>query len=199
MNARLPWLTLAVFAVTSLVTGAMLVRPEIGTALQRDPLMLEGEWWRFVTTWLVLTDGWVQIVVNSLGLLIFGTLVERRHGRVWWAVAYVVAGLAGAVVASLATFLPCYLFTVIPAPHFKRLSSNASLRAFVDGVTAAATGAIAGASFVLARRALVDGPAVALALATLAVTARYKRVPEPALIAGAGLLGVLLAGNGGRP
>ena len=55
MNARLPWLTLAVFAVTSLVTGAMLVRPEIGTALQRDPLMLEGEWWRFVTTWLVLT------------------------------------------------------------------------------------------------------------------------------------------------
>jgi chromate transporter len=114
-------------------------------------------------------------------------------------IGYLVAGLAGAVVASLATFLPCYLFTVIPAPHFKRLSSSASLRAFVDGVTAAATGAIAGASFVLARRALVDGPAVALALATLAVTARYKRVPEPALIAGAGLLGVLLAGNGGRP
>ena len=97
MNARLPWLTLAVFAVTSLVTGAMLVRPEIGTALQRDPQILEGEWWRFVTTWLVLTDGWVQIVVNSLGLLIFGTLVERRHGRVWWAVAYVVAGLAGEI------------------------------------------------------------------------------------------------------
>ncbi len=97
MNARVPWLTLAVFIATSLVTGAMLARPEIGTALQRDPAMLRGEWWRFVTSWLVLTDGWPQIIVNSLGLLIFGTLVERSHGRAWWIVAYAVAGLAGEI------------------------------------------------------------------------------------------------------
>src|SRR5262249_17394055 len=32
-------------------------------------------------------------------------------------IGYLVAGAAGAVVASLATFLPCYLFTVVPAPH----------------------------------------------------------------------------------
>jgi rhomboid protease GluP len=75
----------------------MLARPEIGMALQRDPVMLQGEYWRFVTTWFVLTDGWVQIVVNSLALLIFGTLVERRLGRVWWLVGYVAAGLAGEV------------------------------------------------------------------------------------------------------
>ena len=54
--------------------------------------MLHGEWWRFVTTWFVLTDGWVQIVINSIGLLIYGTLVERTIGRGWWIVAYVVAG-----------------------------------------------------------------------------------------------------------
>jgi rhomboid protease GluP len=92
-----PWLTVAVFVVTSIVTGWMLLQPQIGTALQRDPLMLGGEWWRFVTTWLVLTDGWLQIVINSLGLLIFGTLVERRYGRLWWIAAYVIAGLAGEI------------------------------------------------------------------------------------------------------
>src|SRR5205085_2566746 len=54
-------------------------------------------------------------------------------------IGYLVAGLAGAVVAALATFLPCYLFTVIPAPHFRRLAQNAALKAFVDGVPAAAT------------------------------------------------------------
>ena len=57
-------------------------------------------------------------------------------------IGYLVAGLAGAVVAALATFLPCYLFTVLPAPYFRRFARNASLKAFVDGVTAAATGAI---------------------------------------------------------
>jgi chromate transporter len=110
-------------------------------------------------------------------------------------IGFLVAGWAGAVVAALGTFLPCYLFTVIPAPHFKRLAQNASLKAFVDGVTAAATGAIAGAVFVLGRRALVDLVTVVVALGTLLVLTRLRRVPEPLLIAGAGLLGVLLAGK----
>ena len=107
-------------------------------------------------------------------------------------IGYLVAGFAGAVVAALATFLPCYLFTVIPAPHFRRLSKNRALKAFVDGVTAAATGAIAGAAFVLGRRALVDVTAVAIAVVAFLVLTRTKRIPEPALIATAGILGVLL-------
>jgi chromate transporter len=108
-------------------------------------------------------------------------------------IGYLVAGPAGAVVAAAATFLPCYLFTVIPAPHFQRWSRNANVRAFVEGVTAAATGAIAGAAFVLSRRALVDVPTVGLALLTLVVCARFKQVPEPIVILAAGLAGVVLA------
>jgi chromate transporter len=106
-------------------------------------------------------------------------------------IGYLVAGAAGAVVAALATFLPCYVFTVIPAPHFRRLSKNAAIKAFVDGVTAAATGAIAGAVFVLGRRALVDAATVGVAAGTLLVLVRWRRVPEPLLIAAAGALGIL--------
>jgi chromate transporter len=109
-------------------------------------------------------------------------------------IGHLVAGFAGAVIAALATFLPCYLFTVFPAPHFKRLSQNLSIRAFVDGVTAAATGAIAGAAFVLGRRAIVDVATAGIALAVILVLVRLKRVPEPLLIAAAGALGVLLMG-----
>jgi chromate transporter len=109
-------------------------------------------------------------------------------------IGYLVAGFAGALVAALATFLPCYLFTVIPAPHFRRLSQNRALKAFVGGVTAAATGAIAGAAFVLGRRALVDVTTVAIALGALLVLTRFRRVPEPLLIAAAGVLGILAAG-----
>jgi chromate transporter len=107
-------------------------------------------------------------------------------------IGYLVAGLAGAVVAALATFLPCYFFTVIPAPHFKRWSSARGVREFVDGVTAAATGAIAGAAFVLGRRAVVDLATLAIAAVTLGVAWRFRKVPEPLLILVAGILGVLL-------
>ena len=97
MSRPVPWLTLAVFVATLGVTAAMAWQPWLGPALERDPAMLHGEWWRFVTTWFVLTDGWLQIVVNSIGLLAYGTLVERTIGRGWWIVAYVVAGLVGGV------------------------------------------------------------------------------------------------------
>ena len=109
-------------------------------------------------------------------------------------IGFLVAGPAGAVVAALATFLPCYLLTVLPAPHFRRWSRAPGVRAFVDGVTAAATGAIAGAAFVLGRRALVDPGAIALAVTTLVVAWRFPRVPEALLILAAGIVGVLWGG-----
>jgi chromate transporter len=108
-------------------------------------------------------------------------------------IGYLVAGLVGAVVACIGVFLPCYLFVVIPAPYFRRFARNRQIKAFVDGVTAAATGAIAGAAFVLGRRAVTDVPTVLIALVTLAVLFRFKKVPEPLVIIVAGTVGLLLA------
>jgi chromate transporter len=107
-------------------------------------------------------------------------------------IGYLVAGPLGSVVAALATFVPCYLFTVVPAPHFRRFAKNQSLKAFVDGVSAAATGAIAGAAFVLGRRALIDIPTVVIAITTLAVLLKFKKVQEPLLILAAAVVGLLL-------
>jgi chromate transporter len=107
-------------------------------------------------------------------------------------IGYLVAGLAGACVAALATFLPCYLFTVIPAPYFHRFGQNRSLKAFVDGVTAAATGAIAGAAFVLGKRALFDVTTVLIFGVTLLVLIRARKLPEPFVIAAAGLVGIVI-------
>jgi chromate transporter len=107
-------------------------------------------------------------------------------------IGYLVAGPAGACVAAIATFLPCYLFTVIPAPYFRRFAKNTGIKAFVDGVSAAATGAIAGAGYVLGRRALIDVPTVLIALATVAVFVKFKKLQEPIVICLAGLIGVLV-------
>jgi chromate transporter len=109
-------------------------------------------------------------------------------------IGYLVAGLGGAAVAALGVFTPVYLFVVIPAPYFRRLAGNRQVHAFVEGVTAAATGAIAGAAFVLGRRALVDATTVAICLLTLLLVIKVRRIPEPAVILAAGLAGALLRG-----
>jgi chromate transporter len=111
-------------------------------------------------------------------------------------IGYLIGGLAGAVVASFATFLPCYLFTILPAPYFKKYGKRPSIVAFVEGVTAAAIGAIAGAVVVLAERSIVDVATVLISLATIGAMWRFK-LPEPVLVAIAAIVG-LLAYPGGH-
>ena len=107
-------------------------------------------------------------------------------------IGYLVAGVPGACVAALATFLPCYLFTVLPAPYFKKYGKHPSIKAFVDGVTAAAVGAIIGAVFVLGKRQITDVIAALIALITIFVLLKFKKLPEPVIIVVAALLGLLL-------
>ncbi|MBK8219244.1 MAG: chromate efflux transporter [Myxococcales bacterium] len=108
-------------------------------------------------------------------------------------IGYLVAGLAGATLAAIGVFVPCFLVVVLAAPHYRRLVASPRVKAFVQGVTSGAVGAVAGSVFVLARRALVDVPTVLIALATLALVVRVKKVPEPAVIALAAALGMALS------
>ena len=103
---------------------------------------------------------------------------------------YLAAGLPGGMAAAIGVFLPVYLSVVLGASRFGRLSQHAGFRAFVDGVTAAATGAIAGAAVVLGRRAIVDPGAAVIALAALLVLLGVRRVPEPVVVLAAGVVGI---------
>jgi chromate transporter len=108
-------------------------------------------------------------------------------------IGYLVAGPLGATVAAIAVFLPCYLLVVIPARYFRRSVHDPRVKAFVDGVTAAAAGAIAGAAFVLGRRAVFDVSTALICLVTLAVLIRIKGVSEPVVIVAAGVVGIIVA------
>lgn len=105
-------------------------------------------------------------------------------------IGYLVAGLPGAVVAALATFLPCYLFTIIPAPYFKKIAKNQSIKSFVDGITAAVVGALAGAVIVLGSRSIVDLPTASIAVVSLLVLLYGRKIREPHIILVAALAGL---------
>ena len=107
-------------------------------------------------------------------------------------IGYLIGGLPGACVAAFATFLPCYLFTIIPAPYFKKYGKKPGLKNFIDGVTAAAVGAIVGAVIVLGKRQFSDLGSVAIALAAVLVLIKLKKIPEPIIILAAALIGLAL-------
>jgi chromate transporter len=107
-------------------------------------------------------------------------------------IGYLVAGPLGACAAALAVFLPPYLLVIFGAPHYRRFAQNPQVKAFVQGVTAAAVGTIAGAAIILSKRALVDVKTVVIAMISLVILLGFKKVPEPILIVGAGIAGVVL-------
>lgn len=107
-------------------------------------------------------------------------------------IGYLVGGVPGACIAALATFIPCYLFTILPAPYFKKYGKHPALIAFVDGITAAAVGAIAGSVVVLAQRSVVDLPTALLALGTGFLLWKFKTLKEPVIVVSAALIGLVV-------
>lgn len=134
----------------------------------------------------MITPGPVVITVGFIGYIVTG----REGGFL--------PGFLGASVAALATFIPCYLLTIIPAPYFRKHGKRPGIVAFVDGVTAAAVGAIAGACVILGRRTIFDSqwnpevPKVVLLLITIGLLLRYKKFPEPFIVIGAAIIGLII-------
>ena len=107
-------------------------------------------------------------------------------------IGHLVAGPLGAVIAACAVFAPPCLIVLFGAPYYRRFAQNRQVKAFVQGVTAAAVGAIAGAAYILGRRSLIDIPTLIIATITLFLLILIKKIPEPIMILAAGVAGVIL-------
>jgi chromate transporter len=107
-------------------------------------------------------------------------------------IGYLVGGPLGALIATVAIFTPIYLGVVVPGRWFIRHRDNRQIKAFVTGATATAGGALCGAVVVLTRQAITDLTTAAIAVVTLALLWRFKKIPEPYFVAAAAVLGVLL-------
>jgi chromate transporter len=107
-------------------------------------------------------------------------------------VGYLVAGFWGALVAAAAVFLPVYLFVLFIGRYIIKYRSHPALKGFVKGATAAASGAIAGAAVILAQNSVVDIPTALIAVACILIIWRTHKIPEPLLVAAAGVAGIIL-------
>lgn len=107
-------------------------------------------------------------------------------------IGYLVAGFPGAAVAALATYLPCYLFTVMLAPSFKKIAQNKSIKAFVDGITAAVIGALVGSVIIIGIRSIIDIPTLLIGMAAVLVLVYTNKIKEPLIILAAAIIGIII-------
>lgn len=107
-------------------------------------------------------------------------------------IGYLVAGFPGASVAAAATFLPCFLFTVLLAPSFKKIAKNTSIKAFVDGITACVIGALVGSVIIIATKSIVDIPTALIGIASMLALIYIKKLQEPHIILVAAIVGVII-------
>ena len=171
--------TLLTLGLFFLKAGAFI----FGSGLAIVPFLREG---------VVVQHNWLTerqfLDAVAMGLITPGPVVITAAF-----IGYLVGGLAGACVATVAIFTPIYLGVVIPGGWFIRHQHNPQVRAFVKGATAAAAGAIAGATIVLTRGAVVDLRTLGILLVSLVFVWRFKN-KEPILVVAAALVGILLKG-----
>jgi chromate transporter len=108
---------------------------------------------------------------------------------------YLVYGITGATVATIAVFVPVFLFVVVPGRLIRRHENHPRLQGFVKGATAAAAGAIAGAAIVIGQQVISRPATVVIGLLALAALLQpWRKVPEPALVAAAAITGIAVFG-----
>jgi chromate transporter len=108
---------------------------------------------------------------------------------------YLVGGIAGAAIATLGVFLPVYFFVIVPGRALRRHGEHPRLQGFIKGATAAAAGAIAGAAIVIGEQVISRPGSVVIAICALALLLqRRRKIPEPALVATAAIIGVVAFG-----
>src|SRR5215218_3497728 len=156
-----------------------------GSGLAIVPFLHEG---------LVDDRGWLSeqqfVDAVAMGLITPGPVVIMATFA-----GYLVHGLLGAIVATAAVFLPVYVFVVVPGGFIRRHEHHPRVQGFVKGATAAAAGAIAGAAIVIGGQVIEDGASIAIAAASLALLLQSRiKFPEPALVAAAALVGLIVFG-----
>ena len=105
-------------------------------------------------------------------------------------VGYVLAGTAGAVVATVGIFLPAFVFVAASGPLVPRLRRSPTAGAVLDGVNVASLALMAVVTWQLGRAAVIDLPTLLLALASGALLFRY-RVNSAWLLLGGALAGLV--------
>jgi chromate transporter len=105
-------------------------------------------------------------------------------------VGYLASGVTGALLATSFVFLPSFIFVIAGVHYIEKVRENRMIQAFLAGVSAAVVGVIAVVSLDLIPEALIDWPAIGIAVISFLLIAFLKR--DVALVAVGAMLGGII-------
>jgi len=133
--------------------------------------------------------GWITtqqlIDVVAIGQVTPGPLLTTATS-----IGYLVAGFKGAVLATVAIFLPSFIFVPFVNSVVPKLRNSPLAGAALDGVNAASLGFMGAVTIQLARVSLIDPLTIIIAV-LCAVALFFLRINSTWLIAGGGIIGIL--------
>jgi chromate transporter len=143
----------------------------------------------FLRADLVARYGWLsdQQLIDAVAI---GQLTPGPLFTTATFIGFLLAGVPGALLATLGIFLPSFIFVAISNPLIPRMRKSAWIGSFLDGVNVASLALMAAVTVQLGQASLVDPATIVIALASLALLVRY-RVNSTWLIAAGALIGVL--------
>ena len=106
-------------------------------------------------------------------------------------IGYFAGQIPGAIIATIAIFLPVYLIVILLTPLFNKHAQNPQVVAFIEGVLAAAMASIAGSVVLLGQESITSLAEFVIAVLALVAT-KFFKVPSVIIVLIAGVIGILI-------
>ncbi len=108
-------------------------------------------------------------------------------------IGYQIEGLSGAIVATIAIFLPSFVFVALLNPIVKKMRNSKLFSAFLDAVNVASVAIIVAVCFTMGSDTITDWRTILIAVVSIAIAFGYKKLNSAFVVLGGSLLGYVLA------
>ena len=107
-------------------------------------------------------------------------------------IGYQISGISGAVLSTIAIFLPSFILVALVNPLMKKLRNSKSLSAFLDAVNVASVAIIAAICITMAKESIIDWRTVSIAIISTVVVFQFNNINSAFIVFGGALLGYML-------
>ncbi|WP_113662392.1 chromate efflux transporter [Pedobacter nanyangensis] len=107
-------------------------------------------------------------------------------------IGYQINGTSGAILSTIAIFLPSFVFVALLNPIMKRMRQSKGLSAFLDAVNVASVAIIAAVCFSMGKETITDWRTIMIALISAFIVFKFKKINSAFIVLGGALLGYLL-------
>ncbi len=172
--------------------------------ITQSPLLSETNtklFWIFLKTGAILYgSGYVLFAfldteLVATGLLTRQQLMDAIAGPVFSSVTFIgyqINGLSGAVISTIAIFLPSFVFVALLNPLVKKIRNSKALFAFLDAVNVASVAIIAAICITMGKESISDWRTILIAFISAVVVFKFKKINSAFIVLGGALLGYIL-------